>query len=151
MKKKKAYSLIYGLFFLALLIGNTGCEPLEAITDAYADIVDDIGPDDDNNEETVGTVSMTLISSFTNVDDFTITVLNLNGDRLTRPVAVTCIFTDKNTQEIVSTTTASTVDSQATCSFINGSTSFISYIAVATAEGVTSDSSNLFVEPVGST
>lgn len=151
MKKKKASSLAFCLFFLILIIGNIGCEPLEAITDTYANIIEGVTPEDDNKEETVGTVSMTLISSVTNVDDFTITVLNLNGDRLVRPVEVNCIFTDNNTQQVVSTTTGTTTDGQTTCSLINGGTSFIFYTAVATAEGVTSSPSVLFVEGTSTT
>jgi len=151
MKKKKTSGLAFGLFFLALVVGCMGCEPLEAITDTYAEIIDGVAPEDENKEESVGAVSMALISSFTSVDDFTITVFNQNGDRLTRPVEVNCIFTDNNTEQVASSTTAATVDSQTTCSFINGSTSFISYTAVAIAEGVTSDPSTLFVAPVGST
>ena len=139
------------LLFFAFATVNIGCDPIEAITETYADIVEDIGPKDDNKEETVGTVSMTLISSLTNVDQFTVTVLNLNGGRLTRPVEVTCTFTDNNTQTIASETSGSTVDGQTLCSFINGSPNFVFYTGVATAEGVTSTPSVLFVDGTSTT
>jgi hypothetical protein len=151
MKKKKIYSLIYCLFFLALLIGNTGCEPLEAITDVYADIVDGVAPEDENKEENVGEVALTANTFANTTTTYDIAVFNQLGNRLVRPVEVTCVFTDKATDTVASSTTGVTVDGRTTCSFVNGSEVFVFYFVVATAEGVSSPPTNVFLGPVSST
>jgi hypothetical protein len=147
---KKTSSLFFCLFFLALLIGNTGCKPLEAITDTYAEIIDGVAPEDENKEENVGEVTLTANTFADSVTTYDVTVFNQLGNRLVRPVEVTCVFTDKATQTVVSSTTGVTVDGRTTCSFVNGSEVFVFYFVVATAEGVSSPPTNVFLGPVSS-
>jgi hypothetical protein len=140
MKDKILFYLVNYFLFMILVFGNIGCNPIEAITDTYADIVEDVFPEDDKKDDTVGSLSVTFLEQvgFANAATATVTVLDQNGDRLVRSVRVDCTFTNRDTNEIVSQTTGVTVDGQSTCSVVNASEFSISFIGTATAEGVTS-------------
>ncbi len=152
MNHKILFCQVYYLLFLTFAVGIIGCNPIEAITDTYANIIDEVIPEDENIEETISSVNFTLNGGTTTTAEFLATVLNSNGDRITRPVQVICTFTNVNTQALVTQSTSITTNGQATCSIFNGDVNGINFSGFATAGGVNSNNTtSLFLDGTSTT
>jgi hypothetical protein len=131
--------LWYCAIALVFALSNISCDPIEATTDTYADIVDEILPDDENKEENVGQVIINVPATGTgNTIATTVTVLNQLGNLIPRIVAVNCTFTDLSTNGIITQTSGATTDGIAQCNALNGSTLGVTVSQVAVSEGVSS-------------
>jgi len=139
MKDKKTCSLIFCLFFLSFVIGIIGCEPLEAITDTYADIVDVVSSEDNDGNQEVGKVIGTATFTGPNSVGVSYTVLNKNGEFIKDNTPVICsIFSvDDNATEfqITEKTTSGQISG---CGITNAGIAE-SFIATATSEGISSE------------
>jgi hypothetical protein len=146
MKNEKIYYLFFCMFAAVLALSNISCEPIEAITDTYADIVDEILPEDENKEENVGEVIINVPATGTgNTIATTVTVLNQLGNLMPRIVAVNCTFTDVATNSVITETSGATTDGVAQCNAINGSSLGVTVSQVAVSEGVSSQAQIFFI------
>jgi hypothetical protein len=149
MKDKNTCSLVFYLFFLAFVIGIIGCEPFEAITDTYADIVDTVAPDDNDGDQEVGRVIGTATFTGPNTVSVSYTVLNKNGEFIKDNTPVVCsIFSvDDNATEFQLTekTTSGQVSG---CGITNAGVAE-SFIATAVTEGISSEPISFTLGPEG--
>jgi hypothetical protein len=127
------------------VLNNISCNPIEAITDTYADIVDEVLPDDENKEENVGEVIISGITLSTNTVTSTVTVLNQLGNAIPRIVGIGCTFTDLSDNTIISQTSGVTTDGIGECNAINGTSLGLTVSQVAISEGVSSQAQIFFL------
>lgn len=135
--------------FLFLL---QGCEPLEAITDTYSDIINEVSSDGNDDNLAVGKVLVQpSFTSATNVT-MTVTVLNKEGNFIRDDTEVKCTFTNNNFNNFSFDFNESTTSGTIGCSTNNteGTLPF-SFTFVATAGGVSSDPVILTLPPGATT
>jgi hypothetical protein len=147
MKKNgKLYYLLFCAFAVVFALNNINCNPIEAITDTYGDIVDEILPEDENKEENVGQVIINVPATGAgNTIATTVTVLNQLGNLMPRIVGVNCTFTDLSTNLIITQTSGATTDGIAQCNAVNGTSLGITASQVAVSEGVSSQAQIFFI------
>jgi len=147
MKKNgKIYYFLFCTFAVVFALSNISCDPIEAITDTYGDIVDEVLPDDENTEENVGQVIINVPATGTgNTISTTVTVLNQLGNLIPRIVPVSCTFTDIATSEIITQTSGATTDGIAQCNAVNGGSLGVTVSQVAVSEGVSSQAQFFFI------
>ncbi len=145
-KNRNLYFWLFCAFGLVLALGNISCDPIEAITDTYGEIVDEIAPNDENKEENVGQVIINVPATGTgNTITTTVTVLNQLGNLMPRIVAVECTFTDVATNFVVTQTSGATTDGVAECNAVNGGALGITVSQIAVSEGVSSQAQVFFI------
>lgn len=138
--------MVFCVIALVFVLSNISCDPIEAITDTYGEIVDEILPDDENKEENVGKVIIGLTSTGTgNTAESTVTVLNQLGNLINRVVKVDCTFTNISTNTVLTQTQGFTTDGVAQCNAINGGSLGVSVTQVAVAEGISSQTQVFFI------
>ncbi len=147
MKKNgKLNYLLFCAFVAVFALNNINCNPIEAITDTYGDIVDEILPEDENKEENVGQVIINVPATGTgNTIATTVTVLNQLGNLMPRIVGVNCTFTDVATNLVITQTSGATTDGVAQCNAVNGSSLGVTVSQVAVSEGVSSQAQVFFI------
>ena len=144
--KLNSKNLLFCAIALLFALVNINCDPIEAITDTYADIVDEVLPDDENTEENVGKVIINVPATGTgNTITTTVTVLNQVGNIIPRIVAVDCTFTDVATNAVVTQSQGATTDGIATCNAVNGGSLGVTVSHVAVSEGVSSQAQIFFI------
>jgi hypothetical protein len=144
-KNRKLHYLWCCALALVFALSNISCDPIEAITDTYGDIVDEILPDDENKEENVGEVIISAITLATNTVTSTVTVLNQLGNVIPRVVGIDCTFTDVATNGIIAKTSGVTTDGIGECNAINGTSLGLTISQVAVSEGVSSQTQVFFI------
>jgi len=147
MKKNgKIYHLLFCVIAAVFALSNISCDPIEAITDTYGDIVDEILPEDENKEENVGQVIINVPATGAgNTIATTVTVLNQLGNLMPRVVGVNCTFTDLSTNLVITQTSGATTDGIAQCNAVNGSSLGVTVSQVAVSEGVSSQAQVFFI------
>jgi hypothetical protein len=144
-KNRKLHYLWYCALALVFALSNISCDPIEAITDTYADIVDEVLPEDENKEENVGQVLISGVTLATNTVSTTVTVLNQLGNLIPRVVGIDCTFTNLSTNAIVAQTSGITTDGVGNCNAINGGSLGVTVSQVAVTEGVASQAQVFFL------
>ena len=135
-------------FMLALILG---CNPIEAITDTYGEVVDIVTSEDNDDNLVVGQVIG--LATFTSPNSVAVsyTVLNKLGEPIKDDTAVLCsIFSvDDNAFEFQQT--ESTVSGQVSRCGISNAGIAESFIATATSGGISSEPINFTLGPDGTT
>jgi hypothetical protein len=128
-----------------------GCNPIEAITDTYADVVDEFTEDDNNDESTVGQVLVSPNFPSATQAFFDVTVLTKAGTLVKDDTAVKCFFTDTEFPEFSFDFDVLTTSGVTSCGTNNteGALPF-SFTFVAVVEGVSSDTTAITL-PAGAT
>lgn len=145
-KNEKLYYLLLCAFVVVFALNNISCNPIEAITDTYGDIVDEVLPNDENKEENVGQVIINVPATGSgNTIATTVTVLNQLGNLMPRVVGVSCTFTNLSTNALVTQTSGATTDGVAQCNAVNGDSLGVTVSQVAVSEGVSSQAQIFFI------
>jgi hypothetical protein len=139
--------LILGIFFLVI----QGCNPIEAISDTFSGIVDEVSSEDDDGDLIVGQVLTQASFTTSATVSFSITVLSKAGSLIKDDTLVNCRYTRPSTGAVIIEFEESTVSGLVSCGLTNDtSTREIALNFIATAEGVSSDVTSITL-PAGVT
>jgi hypothetical protein len=136
------------IFLSIFILIFQGCEPLEAITDTYADVVDEFTEDDNNDESEVGQVLVSPNFPAATQVFFDITVLTKAGTLVKDDTAVKCFFTNTDFPDFSFDFDVLTTSGVTSCGTNNteGTIPF-NFIFVAVVEGVSSETSAFTIPP----
>ncbi|GEM_PF-1370728 len=127
---------ILAIFFFSI----QGCNPIEAISDTFSGIVDEISSEDNDDDLIVGQVLTQASFTTSATVSFSITVLSKAGSLIKDDTLVNCRYTRPSTGAVIIEFEESTVSGLASCGLTNdASTQEIALNFIATAEGVSSD------------
>jgi hypothetical protein len=150
-KISKCFILRKWIFLSIFILIFQGCEPLEAITDTYGDIVDEFTEDDNNDESEVGQVLVSPNFPSATQAFFDVTVLTKAGTLVKDDTAVKCFFNNTDFPEFSFDFDVLTTSGVTSCGTNNteGTIPF-NFTFVAVVEGVSSDTTAITL-PAGAT
>ncbi len=136
----------FGFFCSIFLILLCACNPIEAITDTYADIVEEVSSDDNNDDTAVGQVIAQAAFTSPNSVTVTVAVTNKLGNLIRDNTEVNCSFFSIDDGFVNLEFTEPTVSGQTTCTFTNGGVAE-TFTFTATSEGVSSNTLTFTLGP----
>jgi hypothetical protein len=147
-KISKGFILRKWIFLCIFILIFQGCEPLEAITDTYADVIDEFTEDDNNDESEVGQVLVSPNFPSATQVFFDITVLTKAGTFVKDDTAVKCFFTNTDFPDSSFDFDVLITSGVTSCGTNNteGTIPF-NFTFVAVVEGVSSETSAFTIQP----
>ncbi len=148
----KCFILRKWIFLSIFILLFQGCEPLEAITDTYSDIIDEVSSDGNDDNLAVGQVIVEPSFTSGTAVTMTVTVLNKEGNFIRDDTEVKCIFTNSEVPEFFFDFIERTISGTVVCNTNNtAGTSPFPISFVATSEGVSSDPIAITLPPGATT